>query len=394
MVSAIYFNTFGQTSGNKDNEDCVHASLMIAEPNPHISQSVIGHGFIRLQYPIEKLDYCYSVESGNQESFLDIIIGNFETRVVAIETDEYISSFNSEGRDVTEYPLNLTDEECRRLWQTLDNSLGDQTHEYSNFLHHGCSRECVAYITNTIDGDIRYGENYDSIGNTIVEYFCKSLPSNSLLRLSALIACTGCTDDVLSAQDRMIIPSTVPTLLRDAVIIDRNGNERSLLKKSGSIAHKSQNHIQTNSSIPLYYWFVFLIIWITIVGAIEIKNKQGIKFISALTDFSILAIYTIIFLSIVLINISTSIDGFSGWNWNFCIYNPILPIIIWKMDKSNNKGFLILLFYLSISLLCMAITNEKFVIEQFLLVIAFITRIFTKIIKNHTSITPSNQQTV
>ncbi len=387
MVSAICFNTFGQTLDNKNNEDCVHASLMIAEPNPHISQSVIGHGFIRLQYPTEKLDYCYSVESGNQESFLDILIGNFKTRVVAIEADEYIGSFNSEGRDVVEYQLNLTDEECRKLWETLDNSLGDQTHEYSNFLHHGCSRECVAYITNTIEGSIRYGENYDSIGNTIVEYFCKSLPQNSFLRLSALIACTGCTDDILSAQDRMIIPSTVPTLLRDAVIIDRNGNERPFFKNEGVTIHKSKNHIDSGFTAPLYIWFLILILWIIVIGIIEVKTRHDIKYISKFTDVSILTIYGLIFISIVLINIFSSIDGFSGWNWNFCIYNPILPIIIWKMDKRDNKGFLILLSYLSFSLLCMAIANEKFIIEQFLLVIAFIIRILTKTIKNHTSIT-------
>lgn len=390
---SLVFNAMGQEPALphpeepvvEDSASFLFASLMIAEPSHEHVQSVEGHAFLRLQCPSADLDFCFSMESGNYESFLDICIGNYPNRLAIVPTPQYMETFNQEGRIVTEYPLNLSREEIQRLWKFLDNTSAQGLSPYHDYFHHGCSQEIIRYLTLNLDGDLVYGEAAKAYGNTIFTIGNQGLPPNSWVHLTSLLFTTDGTDRRLTDAEKTAIPHFIPGLLSDAVIEAPDGSRRPIFKDESPIVHEPAQHFAPNTAPPIYVWFALLLALVVAISILETWwPVRPICWLASATDGVLFTLYNLIFVVTLLVCIFSSLPTTSGWNWNYLIYNPI-PLAIWLWSKWHPQSmckrantYIYYALWLAAFMVAMLIVGDHFLIEQYLLTLTFTTRCLFK----------------
>lgn len=136
----------------------VFASLLIAEPSNDI-YGCCGHCAIRMRCPSHDMDYCftYSLDNtlANKFRFFN---GTGEGSFVPVCTDEYLEEYRENHRRVMEYRLNLTLEEKRVLWQSLDENVNSSYRWKYDYLETNCSAMCAYMIEKSLTGEkIEYG---------------------------------------------------------------------------------------------------------------------------------------------------------------------------------------------------------------------------------------------
>ncbi|MBR4758034.1 MAG: DUF4105 domain-containing protein, partial [Bacteroidaceae bacterium] len=308
----------------RDSANFVKASLMIAEPFDKHPQSSFGHTFLRMQCTEALLDYCFSIESGDYEGFLDICRGNYPNRLIAFPTKEYIASFNKEGRLVTEHPLNTTLQDGQRLWELLDSISLAGLIPYHDFFHHGCSQELIRYLDWGLNGSIVYGKNAEKLDKTLLSLNFKQLPSNNWVRLFlAMYVTTDASDRILRPDEKTVMPCVTAEVLSDAQIASPDGGLRPLLKSEQPIQYIPHKPYRKSQAPPIYVWFGLLLACVVIISIMSYSKKGETTRISAkLTDIILFMGYNTISLSMLAIYYFSEMTTLSGWNWNYLIYNP------------------------------------------------------------------------
>lgn len=367
LLSAI---AWGQT----DSIPFLKASLMVGEPSDIYPQTVFGHAFLRLQCPEKGLDNCFSMESGDYEGFRDIVTGNYPNRLVVILTKEYLSSFDAEGRVVTEYPLNLSQKEIQRLWKYLDEKNASGLSPYHDFFHHGCSQEMIRFLSDNLDGHIVYGERAKNYGNTLFTLGTQTLPLNSWIRIPfVMLLSTDGTDNKLEDSEKTAVPFIIPDLFSDAVIMDENGQSRPVLSDEAPHTYRPQVPFKKNTNIPIYLWAAFLLVLVVLLSCIGTKYP----WISKGLDVMLFLFYILITISLIAVCFSSSLPTTSGWNWNYIIYNPI-PLIIWLYGKLKPLHwsfiYAIYAFWILAFLLILFIVGDHYVMGQYLMALSFAVR--------------------
>ncbi|MBP5770359.1 MAG: DUF4105 domain-containing protein [Bacteroidaceae bacterium] len=369
----------------KDSATFIQASLMIGEPSHLQAQSVFGHAFLRMQCPSENLDYCYSMESGNYENFLDICLGNYPNRLACVPTDEYLSIFEKEGRIVTEYPLNLRLEESQSLWQLLDATAAQGISPYHDFFHHGCSQEIVSLLTSKLQGKLVYGSRAESYGRTILVLGNQSLPSNSWMHLPpTMLGTTDFSDRILSLEEKTLIPWIVPDLFSDATIVGDDGISRPILKDVTPIEHHPKVHFSENTAPPIVVWFLAMLCVVVVICLVRVCwSVKPVVWLTHLIDLLLFLLYNAIAFTMLFFSLRSSLPSISGWNWNFLFYNPV-PLLLWLYHLCHPSVSHIYYKYIGYTvwavlfMMGMAIVGDHLILEQYLLVSTFAVRCLFK----------------
>ena len=374
----------------RDSANFVKASLMIAEQSHRYLQSAFGHAFLRMRCDEAGLDYCFSMESGDYEGFLDICTGHYPNRLVNIPTAEYMKVFDREGRIVTEYPIDIRVEEGQRLWQILDSVCLAGPSVHQDFFHYGCSQEIMRLTEWGLGGTIVYGENAKKLGDTMFILGREALPTNSWVRmLTAPFLTTEATDRKLTDFEKNTFPTFIPTLLSDARLVKPNGESRPVLKDTAPIVHEPKVRAAESSAPPIVVWFALVLAFTLAmsIGGIYAKGQTG-KRMSKAADMFVFLIYNLILLAMLTMCWISPLSTTSGWNWNYLIYNPI-PLLVWLYGCWRSlshacwrRTYLFYACWLSLYMLVIFIVGDHFGIEQYLMTTTFVARCLFKV-KEH-----------
>ena len=370
------------TWGQADSIPFLRASLMVGEPSFVYPQTVFGHAFLRLQCPSAGLDNCFSMESGDYEGFLDICIGNYPNRLVVIPTKEYLNIFNTEGRIVTEYFLNLTQKEIQSLWKFLDEKNLSGNSPYHDFFHHGCSQEMIHFLAENLNGTIVYGERAKGYGNTLYTLGTQTLSQNSWVRLPfVMLLSTDGTDTQISDAEKTAVPYIIPDLFSDAHIIGEDGFERPILVQDISpVVYQPSVHFTGGGHFPIYVWFVVILVVIGVLSLIGLWSKG----VDRMLDMVSFTGYSLIVLFLLFVCIVSTLPTTSGWNWNYIIYNPI-PLLIWFYGRFHqlpwSRIYLCYTIWIGLFLIGIYIIGGHYVLEQYFLALIFMVRCLFKCVK-------------
>ena len=86
----------------------VYAYYIVVTPGNTFT-TMLGHAAIRMQCPSAGLDYCFTVKSpeiGNE--FTAMTLRTLRAGLVPEKTQQFRHDYESEGRGLTQYKLNLT----------------------------------------------------------------------------------------------------------------------------------------------------------------------------------------------------------------------------------------------------------------------------------------------
>lgn len=303
--------------------DTVMTSILVTEPGPRIFQ-VSGHAAIRLQCPAYGLDNVFSFETDDRGGMAGQVLGQARGRFAGIEFGEYCGDFEAEGRGITEYPLNLTDAQTRRLWQILDRSIADRQEHDFNIRWSNCNSRAIEKIIAALRPDrIELNEPVCSrMDNATLlrEVVEKDYPWASLLLCSGI----GSDADIRDPWVYRLAPAIMGRTFADAEIVCADGTRRPLL--SGEPALISASHTDRGHDAPSPRTVASGILVFAVLLSICDLGGRFRRLVHA-ADVALLCVQTagavaLIFVSAIPASIGT------WFNWLFIPFNP-LPLIVW-----------------------------------------------------------------
>lgn len=321
-----------------DSSDFVKTSLMISTP-ADIIYSSLGHCAIRMECPSENLDYCFSLETDvRPQDYVRFFQGSTEAAVRAIPTESYIEEFQSQGRGITQYELNLNWKEKQLLWKNLDEEMMKPPHLKFNFLNTNCVMMVIIMIQNAlIDEQINYVKlpSYATCdnGNGL-----RQLTTDTPWYQFIYITLSGSICDDSFALEYRLTPLSLPEVYSGAQI-EGNDGVRPLLKGQPNIITKQTYYSKACPITPRIMFSLLL----TIIIIITIGEwRWGWKQAPRLTDFILLTVQTLTGLLLTYTSLVSNLFA-ARWNWYLipCNLLPLLILLIWGKSRSFGNVYLI-----------------------------------------------------
>ena len=336
---------------NITDENFVTASLIIAEPSNEI-YSVMGHCALRMECPSEQLDCCFTLESDTQLSdFIKFFSGKCMARVVSIPTSDYLQTFEAQGREVKQYPLNLHIKEKQLLWKNLDDEEMTPPHLRFDFLNTNCMMMSMMMIEQSlINEQLDYSGVPDymkDVNGVRIRHHSEHAPWSQFL----YITLCGASADSRIEIEKSLSPTTIEEVLSQTTIVDEAGEKRPLFLGNPTEVVPSR-HLYWKSSLTPRIVFGALLLFIIILTIGE--WWLGWKRLPRIVDKVLLVVQTILGVMLLYFSLYSNLFG-SRWNWYLIPLCP-LPAILYLIFHKHKDYFKVYLFYAGILALFIAAT--------------------------------------
>ena len=319
----------------------VFASFIIAEPSNDI-YSCCGHCAIRMQCPSHDMDYCFTYSFSNTlENKFRFFNGTGEGSFVPMYTDEFLEEYKETHRGVMEYKLNLTLEEKRLLWQSLDENVHSSSHWRYDFLKTNCSAMCAYIIEQSLIGErIEYGK-LDPVltgdNRTFVKYIFAKHPWFQFFWLTIL----GAEGEDVSEVYTRLAPIIITDVWGDARLVnDSTGESRPIF--DGAPIQISNEHTElATSPVTPFVAFLALLVVALVITALYLKGvarKVVVGF-----DIVLLAAQTIAGIVSLYFNTLSQLQGVQD-SWHVLVMNPLPLLVVLlfrKKPKYMRMGFML-----------------------------------------------------
>ncbi len=322
-------------------EDSIHISLLTCAPGDEI-YTLFGHTAIRVKIANQNIDrvYNYGLFNFNTPNFVfRFALGKTDYQLGATTFPYFLAEYEYYNRAVWEQTLNLTLEEKNRLIHLLNDNNKPENRIYRyNFFYDNCATKPRDIISESIIGDIKYTGNINETFRSIIHQHTE----NHLWSEFGIDLCLGSpADKKVSISESMFAPFYLMALFNDAKIIDKEGNERTLIKDKKTIFSPKEVHTTKKtmlSPLVLFSLFFCIILFISYKGIKKRKSYWGI-------DLLLLSLYGIAgcvlgFLSFI----STHPAVYP--NYLLLVFNPIhllaIPFALRRIRKKQKSYYLII----------------------------------------------------
>ena len=358
----------------------VFASFIIAEPSNDI-YSCCGHCAIRMQCPSHDMDYCFTYSFSNTfENKFRFFNGTGEGSFVPMYTDEFLEEYKETHRGVMEYKLNLTLEEKRLLWQSLDENVHSSSHWRYDFLKTNCSAMCAYIIEQSLIGErIEYGK-LDPVltgdNRTFVKYIFAKHPWFQFFWLTIL----GAEGEDVSEVYTRLAPIIITDVWGDARLVnDSTGETRPIF--DGAPIQISNEHTElATSPVTPFVAFLALLVVALVITALHLKGvarKVVVGF-----DIVLLAAQTIAGIVSLYFNTLSQLQGVH-YSWHVLVMNPLPLLVVLlfrKKPKYMRMGFM-LYSALIVVYLCAAPFSPQILLPHVFIALALLLRSGTRALK-------------
>ena len=320
-----------------DSSNFVTASLLIASPGEAI-YSQLGHAAIRMECPVHNLDFCFSFEEeAGMGGIMKFFVGRTDAHMMAVPTAEFLKGFRHDGRQVTQYELNLTLHEKQELWRLLDNDYVDEDMRHFNFLQNNCSSVSLMAIENVVvDETIDFNgwpEQFKLNNGAIF----KSVSTSWLEFLG--VTFFGTESDIYWKQEQRVAPGLLPQVLKKAEIVDAEGNRRPVTTGEKELL-PLKNKLNFEAVTPTWVFGMMLLVVVLITLA---QLKWKLQWLGRVIDVLLMALVTAAGLFLIYTSFVSGLFG-KHWNWYLIPFNP-LPLIIWLIWRKRKGFYKVYLFY-------------------------------------------------
>lgn len=299
--------------------DFIKASLLIIGPGDELF-SAAGHACIRLECPTFKHDYCFSSESERISSRIPTFLcGNLKMGMFAIPTAEFLKEYESSGRGVTQYAMDLPPEVKQRLWAILDAKVAEGANLPYDFDKRGCAQtmlQCLLAAIGNVDlTAVSWPAKYARSRREILSDALSQHPWGRLF-CQILIGASG--DHDVSNAEKIILPSDLLEFLRQSslggrAVISSSGQE--LLPKTRA------------PSSGLWHYVTPMVVAVALVLA----TLVGWRLKWVWMDYLLLALTAGLGVFLLYLGLVSRLPT-TGWSWLMIPFNPF-PAIFWKWRR-------------------------------------------------------------
>lgn len=333
-------------SVNRDDENFVKASLMIAAPG-QVLYSCLGHACLRLECPVYDLDYCFSYESEDvRDRIFTFLSGNLKMGMFSVPFEEYMEQYKSDGRGVHQYELNLPIGVKRELWRLLDEKCAEGAELPYEYLNRGCAQSVMNILREVlVNTDVEWGgwnEKYNQTRREFVDSNLKNYPWTKMA-LYLIVGTEG--DEDCDNFEKVVVPNDLVDILQHSSI---DG------KKIIDAQYQEIVPFAEEEKAGFFSPMVVALICLVLAIANRWLKWQPI-------DWALLAIQTTVGLFLTYLIFFSSLPC-TEWNWLIVPFNP-LPLLLWKWRRWWSLPFaLILLGWI----IMMIISSHKLVDTAYL----------------------------
>lgn len=355
----------------------VFASLIIAEPSNDI-YGCLGHCAIRMQCPSHNMDYCFTYSFSNSfANKFKFFNGTGEGAFVPMYTNSFLEEYKEQHRGVMEYKLNLTLEEKRLLWQSLDENAHSSFRWRYDYLKTNCSAMCAYIIEQSLIGErIAYGK-LDPVllgdNRTFVKNIFSETPWFQFFWLTIL----GAEGEDEGEVYTRLAPFIITDVWGDARLEnDSTGEARPVF--DGEPIQISDEHTElVPSPVTPFTAFLALLVVALVITAMYLKGVA--KKVVLCFDLALLALQSIAGIVCLYFNTLSQLQGVHG-SWHVLVMNPLPLLVVLlfrKKPKYMRMGFM-LYSALIVVYLCVATFSPQILQPHVFIALALLLRSGTR----------------
>lgn len=312
-------------------------SLLTCGPGNEVYE-YYGHSAIRvLRTDSAGLDltFNYGVFDFNTNNFaLKFAMGDTYYLCVAQPTQDFVDSYRHSGRYIDEQILNLTQNECLRIYSALMENIKPENRTYLyNFLYDNCATRVRDIIENNLDSKLQYPERpTERSFRDAIHFFCRNAKwsifgQDLLLGAQADMPATG--------RELEFAPLILEQDIDNALVMSESFAVHTLVLKKHRLLEAGT--IDTTPAFPLSPTTLatLLLIGAVVLGAWEIRKKRiiwPVDSVLLLTQGIAGFITTFVFFF--------SAHPTVGSNWLVWILNP-LPLVglYWQLRGARRHDY-------------------------------------------------------
>lgn len=313
---------------DRNSEDFVTVSLVICDPY-EVLYSSLGHAALRLQCPTYNLDYVFTYEGENvRNQIWTFLKGDLKMGMYALPTELFLKIYESVGRGVQEYKMNLSPVQEQELWRIMDKmQTAGMTMPY-DFYERGCAKSVVMVIKKIVGRKgVHYAPWSEKYSNhTIRELGCmfvENAPWNEFISYF-LIGTTA--DRNISCEEKLIVPTDLVEVWQQATF----DNGKPVLESEAHVLVEPMQQMKAGWFTPMQASILLLLLALGGLATCRVSNKVC-RIIGNVVDYAILAIQTLLGLLMTYLVCFSSLPC-TEWNWLIIPFN-ILPAICWYWRK-------------------------------------------------------------
>lgn len=309
-------------------EDFVTVSVVVCDPY-EVLYSSLGHAAIRLQCPVYDLDYVFTYEGESvRNQVWRFLKGDLKMGMYALPTELFLKIYESVGRGVREYKMNLSPVQKQQLWRTMDEMrTAGMTMPY-DFFKRGCAKSVVKVVRKVVGPNgIHYApwpEKYtEHTIRELVRDYITELPWTEFM-LYFLIGSEA--EQPMSCEEKLIVPTDLVEVWQQATF----DNGKPVLDGEAHVLVEPTQQMKAGWFTPLLASILLLLLALGSLATYWMSNKAcGV--VGNVVDYSLLAIQTLLGILMVYLVCISSLPC-TKWNWLIIPFN-ILPAIGWYWRK-------------------------------------------------------------
>lgn len=309
---------------DRTTEEFVTVSLVVCDPY-EVLYSSLGHAALRLQCPAFDLDYVYTYEGENvRNQVWRFLKGDLKMGMYAFPTELFLKMYESAGRGVREYKMNLSPRQKQELWRTMDKmQTAGMTMPY-DFFKRGCAKSVVRVVRKVVGAD---GIHYAPWPEKYTEHTIRELVRDYITELPwtefALYFLIGTeAEQPMSCENKLIVPTDLVEVWQHATF----DNHKPILESEAHVLLESQKQMKARRFTPMVMSLLLLLLALGSLVTCALHDKAW-RTAGNVVDYAILAVQTLIGLLMTYLVCFSSLPC-TGWNWLIIPFN-ILPAIGW-----------------------------------------------------------------
>ena len=323
---------------NRNADDFVVVSLLVCEPYETLYSS-LGHAALRLQCPAHDLDYVFSYEGENVRAKIwTFLRGDLKMGLFAFPTDLFLKVYETVGRGVTAYQLNLSPQQDQELWRIMDEMRTAGMALPYDYFKRGCAKSVVDVVKRTVGPNgIHYApwsEKYtEHTIRELVRDYMNDMPWTAFM-LYFLIGSEA--EQPMSCEQKLIVPTDLVEVWQQATF----DSGKSVLSAEGEELVPGSKERKKTIFTPLLVAMLLLLMAIGDLCTLRTKNR-GWCIVGEVFDYIVLTITTLLGILMTYLVCFSSLPC-TRWNWLLIPFN-VLPVLAWFVRRYWAIGYAIII---------------------------------------------------
>lgn len=253
--------------------DTARISLLTSTPWDGAIYALFGHTAIRINDPVNNIDYVFNYGIFNFDSpnfIMRFVKGETDYIVAAVDYQYYLNEYKQRGVGVVEQVFNLSSKEKQDIFNALlINSLPENRVYRYNYFYDNCSTRPRDIIEKYIDGHINYVPTNEEQTYRDLVWECTNIKPWAKFGIDLVIGADA--DKVITDRQKDFLPVYLMNAFNYATVVYDNGIERELLLETTD-TFIAKPLVKDNILSPLYAGIILLII--TVLLSLLIYKKQ------------------------------------------------------------------------------------------------------------------------